>query len=447
MASQSWLEEAATSVLRTETVFPTYHFYNNTVEMMYDDAEHSYFRFDGEGNRIEIPSVTTILKVAIDKSPALMAWAVKLCAVHITENLFNADGTMRQLSTEEFTQLVDAAKGQHKVKLDEAGDIGKVAHDFLERIAKDAIEHTDGYVTRASFLPQMPNGYVQGSDVALELRTSLARNCVVAGLNWIKRHNVRFVHAERKIYSKAYDFAGTTDGVAYVDSCDDISCCRGESFKARLAVLDYKSSNELRESYAWQCSAYQFALIEELGLDIKYRYVLRLGKTDGRFEPWMIDSKFFNLDIDTFLNALKLYRSLEEIKARRSEDKRALRALIKERKDAEKAKLAEETKLAKLAEKEAKAAIKAEEKAERDAAKKAAKEAAKPVSGPVLVVPESTNTPLSKLAGPEMSPFEKQYFSEDEPEPGIAQTVQASAERTARFWAVSSTYTSIGRTI
>jgi hypothetical protein len=376
-----WMQEAATSVLRTESVFPTYHFYDRSIQVMYDDAEHSYFRYDAEGNHVEIPSVTTILHAAIDKSFALIPWATKLCVEKIRAGLVNEDGTLKQIASEDFNALLEEGKNQHKVKLEEAGDIGTAVHNALEMAAKKAIAETDGYIMSAAFIPTLPENYVQGSDVKLELRTSLARNCFLAALTWYKRHNVQFMFTERKVYSKTYDYAGTTDGVIYVDSCDDLECCRGKVFKRQLADLDLKSSSGMRDEFPWQLAAYQFALIEELGLPITHRYILRLGKEDGRFESWLLDPTFFADDLDTFLNALRLYKSLEGIRARRSADKKELRVIIKAQKEALKTAKLEAERLEKLAKKEALAAIKQADKAEREEAKleaKLAKQQAKP---------------------------------------------------------------------
>jgi hypothetical protein len=448
--TQDWMQDAATSVLRTDfNDIPSYTFYKNDPNgpsvLHFDESDHVYYRINEDGSRQDIPGVTTILGKAIDKSFALVPWATKLTVTHIREQMVNADGSFKQLSTEEFNSLLDTAKNKHREKLESAGDIGRIAHDFLERIAKDAIANSDGYVVRASILPDMPNGYVQGTDVELELRTSMARKCVLAGLDWIRRHRVQFVHAERKVYSRSHNFAGTVDGVAYMDSCDDLSCCRGASFQRTCVVLDYKSANEIRSSFAFQLVAYQFALIEELELPITHRVVLRLGKEDGKFEPWLISSLFFTDDLKTFLDALSLYNSLENIEKRRSADKKELKAIIKHQKDDLKAAAKEAERLEKLALSDAKKAIKAEEKAERDAAKAEAKLAkAKPVAGPVLVVPsvEEMNTFAGAMA--ELSAYDQEIGidAQSEPgeaEPGIAHTVQAACS--ARFWRVSTTYT------
>jgi hypothetical protein len=419
----SWIEEAARHEMNIDGVaVPSYKFYvggeGEPTVLHFDEEDHVYYTIGEDGQRVNVPGVTTILGKAIDKSFALVPWATKLAVTHIREQMMNVDGSFKQLSTEEFNILLDQAKNKHKEKLESAGDIGRIAHDFLERIAKKAIAQTDGYVLSANPLPEMPIGYVQGSNVTLELQTSMARQCVLAGLDWIRRHKVQFLHAERKVYSRSHNFAGTVDGVVYMDSCDDLACCRGASFKRTCGILDYKSSNEIRSSYAWQLVAYQFALIEELDLPITHRVVLRLGKEDGKFEPWLISPLFFSDDLNTFLDALSLYKSLEHIEGRRSADKRELRAAIKGQKDTAKALLAEQARIAKQeakdaarAEKDAKAAILAESRAEAKLAKQSQ-------ARPILV-----STPIS----PNPSWVERQFKAE--PSPVVEAMFKAEPER------------------
>jgi len=466
--TQSWLEEAATSVLRTDEAFPAYHMYVNAQgvaeeTLYFDDSpgEHTYFIIKEDGQRVDVPGVNTILSKAIDKSFALIPWGTKLAVETIRARIFAADGGLVELSTEEWNALLDEAKNKHREKLENAGDIGTAVHNCLEQAIKFAIKETGGYITSAKFAPSLPSGYVQGSDLQLELRTSMASKCFMAALGWCKRHQVEFLHTERKIFSRSHFFAGTTDGIANVTICDDLECCGGvEDANTRVqGLIDWKSSSSLRDTYYLQLSAYQFAAIEELGLPITHRFINRLGKEDGKFETWVGRPSEFADDVDTFLTCLALYNSYEKLKVRRAQEKTAVKAIIKQQKDQAKAKLAEETRLAKQAEKDAKAAIKAEEKAAKEAEKAQAKAAkAKSVAGPVLVPKEChpvhvpwTPTPceveMSKRTLAELSAYDQEIKidaqpSPDEPgeaEPGIAPTVQAVSS--ARFWTVSSTYT------
>jgi hypothetical protein len=275
-----------------------------------------------------------------------MPWATKLVIETLKLRMFEADGTPKQYSTEELFVWFAEAKDKHKERLDTAGDIGHVAHDALERTIQYAIDHTGGVVEK--LLP------VKYFDVEPTENEAMAQSCFEAGIDWIHKHKVIFKHTERKVYSRQYDVSGTLDGIGLVTNCDDLKCCRGKTFTQRASIIDWKSSNSLRDEYALQTAFYQYAQLEELPDEPIYdRFVLRLGKTDGKFEPWFIDSSYFEDDLNTFLDALSLYRSLKALEERRRVDKAELRAIIKKIRD------------------EAKAIKEAQERAERAVAKAA----------------------------------------------------------------------------
>jgi hypothetical protein len=327
-----WMQQAADSGWDDDTVedIPGYKFYNDEITLHFEPGPHVYYRFDADGNRVEVPGCTTVLKTAIDKSQALMPWATKLVIETLKQRMFEADGTPRQYSTEELFAWFAEAKDKHKEKLDAAGDIGHVAHDALERTIQYAIDNSDGIVEK--LLP------VKYFDIEPTESEQMAQSCFEAGISWIHKHQVKFLHTERKVYSREYDVSGTLDGIGLVTNCDDLKCCRGKTFTQRPAVIDWKSSNSLRDEYALQTAFYQYSQLEEFPDEPIYdRFILRLGKTDGKFEPWFIDSTFFEDDLNTFLDALSLYRSLKALEERRRVDKAELRAIIKKIRDEAKA--------------------------------------------------------------------------------------------------------------
>jgi hypothetical protein len=402
-----WMIEAAETVLeeRADTGITSYPMYVNeqgvaTETLFFDNnpGEHTYYVVN-DGERIDVPGVTTVLKGAIDKSFALIPWATKLAVETIRARIFAADGSLVEISTEEWNALLVEAKNKHREKLEDAGNIGNIVHSALELAIKEAIKDTDGYIRSARFAPTLPNGYVQGTDLAFELRTSMARSCFLAALEWCRRHQVEFLHTERKIYSRSYFFAGTTDGIANVTICDDPECCGGlDDIGSRVqGIIDWKSSAALRDEYALQAAAYQFAAIEELNLPLTHRFINRLGKENGEFESWVCRPSLFTDDLDTFLSCLRLYNSHEKLKARRSAEKAAVKAVIKGQKAAQKAEKVELDRQARLAASDAKKAIREADKAERESVKaeaKLAKQAAKPSlalvkAEPVLVKPDS----------------------------------------------------------
>lgn len=143
------------------------------------------------------------------------------------------------------------AKTAPKDRLEEAGNIGKIAHGCIEDSIRYALEHDPEKIVRE--LHSIPT-------------EDKAKSCAEAAFSWMCQHHVRWLATERLVYSKKYEYTGTLDGVAYVNSCQDPSCC-AEVFKDRLSLIDWKTSNALRLDYLLQTSAYLHALVEEFNTD------------------------------------------------------------------------------------------------------------------------------------------------------------------------------------
>ena len=317
-----------------------YSFYEGTEKLFFDPGPHVYFKYDAEGNRQDVDGVTTVLSCVA--KPFLVPWATKLAVECLQGYLINKEtGAINPFTTEQLHQWLHEAKNKHKERLETAGDIGHLAHECLEKTIQYAIDHTDGIVLELRDLPVDDIG--QDGTWEPDPNKEMVRNCVNAAWDWMKAHNVRWIATERKIYSREYNFAGTEDGICIMDSCDDLQCCRGKHFRDTKAIGDFKSSNQISDTYAYQTAAYLMAEVEEFEEYISLRVILRLGKTDGKFETWLLTPDSFEADLNAFLSCLGLHRSLKEITERRKVERAELRAIIKSIKDAEKeARLAQE---------------------------------------------------------------------------------------------------------
>jgi hypothetical protein len=328
----SWLPE--------NTAITSYSFYKDTPEgevvLYYDDAAHLYYRYDADGNRVDVPGVTTVLQI-IDKSKPLMRWAVKLAIATIREGL--EDGR-KQLSTEEFMALLEDAKTKHEQELKEAGDVGHVVHGHLENMIKLAIETNNGIIAP-----------LQGIEITDERVT----NSIGAALEWCRSHKVRFIFTERKCYSRTFDVAGTGDGLALVSSCDDPLCCPTQ-YVDHLSFVDWKTSRSMRSTYPVQVAIYQFAYIEETNEPVTDRWILKLDKETGKLKALYCPPETFADDLDCFLAALELYRIFNKIEDRRGEESKRHTEAVRARKRAFK-EAAEEQEKARKA--DARAALKA----------------------------------------------------------------------------------------
>jgi len=346
-------------VQRFGHVSEDYFFYDKSIVLRFDKEEHIYYRVNELGNLTPVDGVTTVCGI-IDKSHALVPWAAKMVVEKLlriipTETVDNVI-SLRHLTLEEFTRFALDAKGAHKEKLESAGDIGRAAHQCLEDSIKHAIVESGNTVQTLVNLPF----------------DAQAEHCARVALAWMQTHKVRWTDTERKIYSREHNYAGTLDAIAYVSSCNDRACCP-EAFEDRLCLIDFKTSNALRTDYCLQVAAYQQAIVEELGTPIKSRIILRLGKSSGDFQPWILPEATFAEDLSGFLTCLRLTRIMDSIEERMKSQRTSIKMVQKAQKEAIKG----QEKVAKALEKveqkrlrdEEKVKIKAQAKAEREARK------------------------------------------------------------------------------
>ena len=342
-----------------------YKFYNGEITLRFNIEEHQYYLVGELGNLIPQNGVTNTVGI-IDKSHMLTPWAAKMAIQKLLRIMPTemVEGIIRikPLTFEEFTVIALEAKGAHKEKLDEASDIGHMAHKCLE----DSINH--------AMLTDPEKIVRQLINIPTD---ELAANAASGGFNWMCKHNVRWRETESKIYSREHAYAGTMDGLAVCDSCGDIACCP-TPFKDRLSLIDWKSSNHLKIEYLFQTASYKHAKMEEHPeMVILDTWILRLGKSDeeaGKFEPWHMTPDEYEEDFQGFLACLRLTRLVDSVEARMKSQKGNIRAIKKEQKATAKALAKEQEKLqkamdkaaAKLVKEAEKVRIKAEAKAERE---------------------------------------------------------------------------------
>ena len=117
----------------------SYWFYDHTVELRFNIEEHAYYKVEELGNLKRLNGVTNVVGI-IDKSHMLTPWAAKMAIQKLLRIMPTemVDGIIRikALTFEEFTVIALEAKGAHKEKLDEASDIGHMAHSWLEEYIK-----------------------------------------------------------------------------------------------------------------------------------------------------------------------------------------------------------------------------------------------------------------------------------------------------------------------
>lgn len=167
-----------------------------------------------------LPSVTTVL-AQLDKSGALMGWAVKVMAEYL-KTLADPRGHIL-ITKDEADAIFKKAKAYHKEISEKALDIGSGVHNAIE-------VHLKG---------QPVAGLLQADP-----RLVLPYN---AFLSWQKDNNFKFIASERKVCSPL-KFAGTLDGLA--------------ERNGKLWLIDFKTSKAIYPEYVMQCGAYRQAVMD-----------------------------------------------------------------------------------------------------------------------------------------------------------------------------------------
>ncbi len=198
--------------------------YKGEVEIKFFTESHIYMV-----NGVRAGSVTGAIGI-IDKSRALVPWAVDLCG----------DFLVPLIGKKLTEEMIDEALDQHNIKKEAAANIGTTTHEWIENFVKGQD-------------PEMP-------------RDKNVLQAVTAFLRWVEEHQIKFVESEKLVYSKKYGYVGTMDAIATMGG------------KKKKFLIDYKVSNGLYPGVAYQTAAYLMADKEEAGTEYEGRWAIRLSK-------------------------------------------------------------------------------------------------------------------------------------------------------------------------
>jgi len=123
---------------------------------------------------------------------------------------------------------------------------------------------------------------------------------VVAGFEaWKEMHRseISIIRGDTIVFSRQWKYAGAVDAI-------------GRGRNGELIVVDWKTSNAIRNEYALQLSAYAKALEEMQGEPVSEGWIVRFGKKGVEFET----CKIKNLDecFDGFKSALTLWNLMQQ---------------------------------------------------------------------------------------------------------------------------------------
>lgn len=232
----------------TEIKKSTY-LYDRTVKLTFIEKDHKYLI----NNTKQVFSPSAVLSRI--SGGYLADWGANECMKHIKDNLYS--GAL--YSKEDILEILPAAKVAHKTKSKFATDYGHDCHYWMEM-------------------------YIKGKNPEPFEEDSPKRKTIDNILNWAQENNVKFLEAEKLLYSREDNLAGMTDCVIELDGV--------------LMIGDFKTSRQISESYYLQLSFYAKAY-EEAYPDKKIEATcIILSTKTGEFEvcirnEWREDYKVF----------------------------------------------------------------------------------------------------------------------------------------------------------
>lgn len=224
------------------------------------------YTVDGE----RLPSVTKILQIiGAAKMNALMIWARREALKLAESELFKAIEDKRALTYENVSEMLKACDRQPDKIKEASADLGTRVHEAID-------------------------AYILGKEPVLDEESTIG---FTNFLNWLNMHGLELVSGDIPVASKRLGYGGRLDAL-------------GLNKKGEIIVLDWKTSNALREEYPLQVAAYAHAFKEMYGLPIAGATVVRFDKTDPNvFEAKEIDMTHA---LGAWLSAYALYRNMNQ---------------------------------------------------------------------------------------------------------------------------------------
>lgn len=233
-----------------------YKLYNGEINLLYDDPTHKYYLND------ELVTNMTAITGIISNKDAMVGWSAKMCKLKFLEKILpNTSYSMQEL--DEIAKDIWKAPRENK---ESAGDIGTKVHHYIE----DHLQY----------------------DVVPNITDQQEANAFNEYMKWYNEtgKDLEVISLERKVYSKKYNYTGTTDALFK----------KGDEY----IMYDWKTSSGIYHPYLLQVTGYAMAIEEELGYQIKKGVIANFPKK-GKMKlcEFDIDSTMR----DNFLALLKLY--------------------------------------------------------------------------------------------------------------------------------------------
>jgi len=240
-----------------------YRLYDGDVELEFGEKVGHKGR-KRQGYWIDGKQVLRVTKAGADRVPFIVAakWGAKMAAEVARQNIMDE---MNQREIDELVEMMRKAPDDTTAR-----DRGTRGHKFIE-----------GYLRHKFWGGPFPGGPEAYPSLEKELKLAV---------EWIDNHVVELYDVEFRCLSREWNYAGTGDMDAEIDS--GLGCER--------QIVDWKFG-AIRPSVRTQTAAYQAARTEELGIEYDARRVISLTDKGLKTEVYYDIKK----DFDAFLNLLQ----------------------------------------------------------------------------------------------------------------------------------------------
>lgn len=209
------------------------------------DENHAY-TVDNNGVKVVLPGVTGILDTigSKEKTNMLMGWAKKMALIKVAEHMRAFMGKPLTVDEAWIESVRKSAWKRDKEVLKEAGDLGTAVHGAID-------------------------AFIAGKEPILTDKTKPGYDNFRA---WLDGSGIKLIKGDTFVASLSMGYGGAMDALGELN---------GE-----LVLLDWKTSNSIRETYPVQAAAYTMAFEETFGHKISKAYIVRFGKeVPGDIEP------------------------------------------------------------------------------------------------------------------------------------------------------------------
>lgn len=200
-----------------------------------------HYRFT-VNKRSGILSATGVTKY-LDKSQALLPWAVGLVGSHVTKS-FEARTGISFSKDEIYLVVAEAILKPEEAKV-AGGKTGDVIHDYAHAFAKAVMSE--------STLPELPNL----EHLVDKEEREKALNGINAFLDWYNTHDVEFLEMEKVVYYNSLLAGDTKEGEEVIEFLGILDCLA--RVNSEILVLDYKTGKRVYTDQRYQLSGYRKA--------------------------------------------------------------------------------------------------------------------------------------------------------------------------------------------